>query len=330
MVATRRATINMVADIACVSRQTVSNVINAPHLVRDETRQRVVDAIATLGYQPNEAARTLRVGRSRLLAVLIDKTDHDADRIESSQFLEGLVQAAERSSFHFMMHGATELNTYKDLQTSYRPAGFVLSSTRHWKVRTEWLVESDVPFVAFGRPPDGLRHSHWVDFDDSAGVAEITRHLFLAGHRRIAFVDRADDATNGESARRTGWAQSMLEGGEELVGLERRVTNGIAHGERAAADLLGTPRPPTAIVCGSDSLAAGALRACAAAAPATVVTGYGNTPLAAALGFTSVDRRIAHAATHCVDILTGLIEGEDRMPVRQVMLKPRIVLRAGA
>lgn len=331
--ATRRVTINMVANFARVSRQTVSNVINAPHLVRDETRQKVRDAIAALGYKPNEAARTLRLGRSRLLAALIDNTDDDAGYVETSRFLEGLIQAAARPGFYFVVYGVADLDaelyTYKDLQASYQPAGFVLSSRRHLDVRTKWLLDHGVPFVIFGRPADGLRRCHWVDIDDSFGIAEITRHLIRDGHRRIAFIDRADDSTSDEGTRRTGWARSMLDAGEELIGLERRVEDRIDQGERAAADLLGAPHPPTALVCGSDALAAGALRACATAAPATVVTGYGNTSVAAALGLTSVDRRIAQAAARCVDVLTGLLDGHDGESARQILLKPRIVLRAG-
>ncbi|MDI5943925.1 LacI family DNA-binding transcriptional regulator [Micromonospora sp. DH15] len=70
----QKVTISTVAAHARVSRQTVSNVLNAPHIVREETRLRVQEAITELGYRANQAARQMRTGRSRLIAVRIEPT----------------------------------------------------------------------------------------------------------------------------------------------------------------------------------------------------------------------------------------------------------------
>ncbi|MFK3978764.1 LacI family DNA-binding transcriptional regulator [Micromonospora sp. NPDC050397] len=317
----------MVADQAGVSRQTVSNVLNAPHLVRAETRRRVRGAIRLLGYRPNQAARTLRIGRSRLLAARIDASRHGDDHFDSHTFLRGLTEAAARSRFHLILYDAVdaeaEIRAYEDLQVSYQPAGFVLLNIGARDRRTTWLADHNMPFVVFG----GLVQDQYdqVSIDDTFGTAEMTRRLLTAGHRRIGFIDWPRDV-QPDSPRRAGWMKSMADAGADLAGLERRVSNDRDHGERAAADLLGTAHPPTALVCGSDLLALGAMWASSSTAPSTAVTGYGDTPVAAAVGLTSVDRRVGHAAASCIDMVTEPADG-DRPGARRVLLQPRIVAR---
>ena len=89
-----KVTIATVAEHANVSRQTVSNVINSPHIVREETRRRVEEAIAALGYRANQAARQMRTGRSRLLAVRIEPTRDGINGSVLDRFLHGLTFAA--------------------------------------------------------------------------------------------------------------------------------------------------------------------------------------------------------------------------------------------
>jgi DNA-binding LacI/PurR family transcriptional regulator len=89
-----KVTIATVARHAKVSRQTVSNVLNTPHLVRDETRARVQSAIEMLGYRANLAARQMRTGRSRLVGVRIDPVRNGMEGSVLDRFLHGLTEAA--------------------------------------------------------------------------------------------------------------------------------------------------------------------------------------------------------------------------------------------
>jgi DNA-binding LacI/PurR family transcriptional regulator len=353
-----KVTIATVAAQANVSRQTVSNVLNTPHLVREETRERVREAIAALGYRANQAARLMRTGRSRLLAVRIEPTHDGINGSVLDRFLHGLTEAAAPAGYRILLYAAAddqaEIATYDDLLATYELDGFVLTSTHHGDVRTSWLAERGVPFVTFGRPwgrqtpergaerlarnlpaaaaeasgasqlaePWGATDSHpWVDVDGAAGTAAATKHFLGAGHRRIGFIGWPEGSGVGDD-RRSGWAEAV---GPELADLYRTTVDGVAEGEAAARDLLSISDPPTALVCASDSLAAGA---CAVASPGVAVTGFDDTPVARVLGLTSVAQPLAEAAAHCVDLLAGVLDGGTAP--RPVLLRPSLVIRQSA
>jgi DNA-binding LacI/PurR family transcriptional regulator len=369
-----KVTIATVAAHANVSRQTVSNVLNTPHLVREETRERVREAITALGYRANAAARLMRTGRSRLLAVRIEPTHDGINGSVLDRFLHGLTEAAAPAGYRVLLYAAAddhaEIATYDDLLATYELDGFVLTSTHHGDVRTSWLAERGVPFVTFGRPwgrqtseldaerlardlpatgaaagagagagarqsvespgPGvsqsseawGAPGSHpWVDVDGAAGTAAVTRHLLAAGHRRIGFVGWPEGSGVGDD-RRSGWAGTV---GPELADLYRTTVDGVAEGEAAARDLLSISDPPTALVCASDSLAAGAY---AVAPPGVAVAGFDDTPVARVLGLTSVAQPLAEAAARCVDLLAGVLDGGTAP--RPVLLQPSLVIRQSA
>src|SRR5258705_6638698 len=104
---TGKVTIATVAHHAQVSKQTVSNVINSPHLVRQETRERVRAAITALGYRANQAARQMRTGRSRLIAVRIEPARDGINGSILDRFLHGLTEAAAPAGYRVMLYTAT-------------------------------------------------------------------------------------------------------------------------------------------------------------------------------------------------------------------------------
>src|SRR5688572_7630392 len=118
-----KVTIATVARHAHVSRQTVSNVLNTPELVRDETRARVRAVIAELGYRANQAARQMRTGRSRLIAVRIDPVRTGFEGSVLDRFLHGLTEAAAAAGYRVMLYTAArddmEIATYGELLASY-------------------------------------------------------------------------------------------------------------------------------------------------------------------------------------------------------------------
>lgn len=323
-----KVTIATVARHAQVSRQTVSNVLNAPHIVREETRQRVQEAIAELGYRANQAARQMRTGRSRLIAVRIEPTRDGINGSVLDRFLHGLTETADAAGYRVMLYTASdddqEIATYDDLLGAYELDGFVLTGTDHGDPRTAWLGDRGVPFVTFGRPWDAPESHPWVDVDGAAGTAQATARLLTNGHRRIAFIGWPAGSGVGDD-RRAGWRTTLTAAGLDPDGLHRESEDGIANGERSMRELLMTPDPPTGVVCASDSLALGALQAVRAVAAKAAVIGFDDTPVAAAVGLTSVSQPLAAAAARCVELLTGVLDGHPTEP--QVLLQPALVLR---
>jgi DNA-binding LacI/PurR family transcriptional regulator len=323
-----KVTIATVARQAGVSRQTVSNVLNSPDLVREETRQRVRDAIGELGYRVSQAARQMRTGRSKLIAVRIEPARDGINGSVLDRFLHGLTDAAALAGYRVMLYTATgdagEIATYDDLLTRYDLDAFVLTSTHHGDPRTSWLAERRVPFVTFGRPWGAPDTHPWVDIDNAAGTAEATRHLLDTGHRRIGFLGWPEGSGVGD-ARRSGWAAALERPGPSAAALD-----GIDSGAEAALGLLKATDPPTALVCASDSLALGAMRAARDLGRDCAVVGFDDTAVAQAVGLTSVSQPLPEAAARCMDLLAGVLDGDATALPAQVLLRPSLVLRQTA
>jgi DNA-binding LacI/PurR family transcriptional regulator len=344
-----RATITTVAKHSKVSPQTVSNVLNAPHLVREETRVRVLASIEALGYRANQAARQMRTGRSRLIAVRIEPAQDGINGAVLDRFLHGLTESASAAGYRIMLYTAAndtdEIATYDELLAAHELDAFVLTSTHHGDSRTAWLAEHGVPFVTFGRPWDAPESHSWVDIDGAAGTAAATRHLLESGHRRIAFIGWPEGSGVGDD-RRAGWHIAMREAKLAVSGMCRSVPDGADEGEQAALDLLAGFDPPTAFVCASDSLALGALRAAgrvpAPQTPASArrhshapigVTGFDDTAAAQVIGMTSVSQPLAEAARRCIHLLTRLLHTRPGKPESggkppHILLSPSLVIRA--
>src|SRR5690606_24763122 len=193
-----KVTIRTVARRAGVSVQTVSNVLNSPHLVRPETREHVQAVIDQLGYRASQAARQMRSGRSRLIGVRIEPARDGINGNVLDRFLHELTEAAARAEFRIVLYTAAddtaEIQAYQDLLAAYSPDGFVLTSTHPGDPRPGWLLDKGVPFVTFGRPWGGPDRHPWVDVDGAAGTGMATRHLLAAGHRRIGFLGSPEGA----------------------------------------------------------------------------------------------------------------------------------------
>ncbi|GIG29958.1 LacI family DNA-binding transcriptional regulator [Cellulomonas marina] len=335
-----RPTLEDVARRAAVSRQTVSNVLNAPHVVRSETAARVQAAIAELGYRPSAAGRALRTRRSRVLGLRMEPQHDGINGAVSDRFLHGLTEGAQERGYRVMLFtapdDAAEIGQYDDLLDTADIDAFVLTATHHGDPRTGWLARRGVPFVTFGRPwdpPDGSAPADhpWVDVDGAAGTRAAVEHLLALGHRRIGWVGWPEGSDTGADRRR-GWAEALAAAGvpqAALAELTAGVDDGIATGRAAATELLARPDgAPTAFVCASDSLAIGVAAALGDESRGAVV-GFDDTPVAAALGLSSVAQPLQEAAGRTLDLLLHRLDGgHPPVPDPHVLLTPRLVVRA--
>jgi DNA-binding LacI/PurR family transcriptional regulator len=333
-----RPTLESVAREAAVSRQTVSNVLNKPHLVSDETRRRVEAVIARTGYRPVKAAQTLRTRRSYLIAVGLQTHAQDRGEVEHG-FLHALTDRAQLRGYRTLLYTAenddAEIGTYESLLSEYDLDGFVLTGTHTGDKRTAWLELQKIPFVAFGRPWGSAARHSWVDVDGASGVRAATRHLIGLGHRRIAFLGWPEGSGVGAD-RRAGWEAACREGALPAHGLAVRMDNSFAAGRSACAQLLQSASPPTAFVCVSDVIALGAWSELAARSLEprlkTAVVGFDDSAAAAMAGLSSVAQPLAEVASACLDCLQKLQErpSAQQNPPDTVLLTPRLTLRGSA
>jgi DNA-binding LacI/PurR family transcriptional regulator len=333
--AAQRPTITTVAEHARVSRQTVSNVLNAPHRVQSDTRQRVEAAILELGYRPHRAARQMRTHRSNLIAMRMTPFSEILAGSILDRFVHAVTESAERFGFRTLVFTATddtdEIANYQDLLNSYELDAFILTGTHHRDTRTTWLRKQGVPFVTFGRPW-GVRAKHWwVDVDGRAGTTAATERLLAAGHRRIGFLGWPAGSGVGDD-RRAGWETTLRAAGVNPAGLDTATENTVEDGRRSAVRLVDRHRAE-ALVCASDTLALGALSMISdrvsRGGPSMRVIGFDDSPTAAAMGLTTVAQPLREAAATCVDLLTNFLDKAetDSAAEHHVLLAPHLVVR---
>jgi len=330
-----RPTLETVAREASVSRQTVSNVLNAPHLVSDGTRRRVEAVIARTAYRPVRAGQTLRTRRSYLIAVGLATPAEDRAEVEH-RFLHALTERAELRGYRTLLYTAendeAEIRAFESLLSEHDLDAFVLTGTHIDDERTAWLYQQAIPFVTFGRPWRSVAQHSWVDVDGASGVLAATRHLIGLGHRRVAFLGWPEGSGVGDD-RHAGWLAACDEASLPMDGLVVRMENSLAEGRAACAQLLQSGDPPTAFVCVSDAVALGAWAELTARGiqpgQQAAVVGFDDSAAAALVGLSSVAQPLGEAAVACLDCLHNLLEqpaGNSSAPER-LLLDPRLMLR---
>jgi LacI family transcriptional regulator len=323
-----------VAERAGVSRQTVSNAVNNPDLLRPDTLARVQDAIAELGYSPNRAARNLRTRASHLIGLKFNPAQEGTANAAMDRFVHSLVDTAGESGYHLLLFSGTTdepLAGYDDLLRSTAVDAFIVTDTYLGNPQAAWLTSRRAPFVAFGRPWDNPEATHvWVDVDGAAGTELATHHLLDKGHTRVAWIGWRKDSFIGED-RRSGWLRAMHGRGLPTTGLASRVEDTVASGREAASVLLDEARP-SAFVCASDTLAMGVLHALGDRGihwgRDVAVVGFDDSQVAQVVpgGLTSVRQPLERAAVELVKALEGILSTPS-VSGAGVLLSPTLSVR---
>ena len=331
-----RPTLISLAKELGVSRQTISNVINAPHLVKESTRERVREHIDRSGYRPSAAARALRTNRSRVVGMRLSPVLDGINGSVMDRYLHAATEALEERGYHPVLITATgEKEELEQLQALYESGlidATMLAYTSLHDSRPAELRRLGMPFVAFGRPWGELDAPHpWVDIDNTIGVTQGTELLRSRGHHRIGFIGLSDFSMIDRD-RRKGWLIAMADSGEDLESIDLSVPEGIDPGYKAMQLLR--ERGVTGVCCGTDSLALGALSALYESpvehfAPAESIVGFDNTPVSAALGFASVVQPVEQVAPLLVNQLLMVLGDGVSDCERRVILPSSLYVRSG-
>ncbi|MFE7559937.1 LacI family DNA-binding transcriptional regulator [Kitasatospora sp. NPDC057500] len=322
----RATTIADVARAAGVSRQTVSNALNAPHRVHPDTLARVTAAVERLGYRPDQSARSLRTGERRTIGYLAPVDDpHDPNPLMAG-FLEALVDAAGAEGNHVLLlrpaAGEQRARAAIDAVVAARQVdGLVLADVLPEDPRAAHAARLGIPFAAFGRTGPDLP-PHWVDIDNAAATAEAARHLAERGHRRVAFVG-APAPLPWLAARRDGFHREAARLGLTLVPPP-------ADGDLRT--LLRGPDRPTAVAADNDLAALDIYEAARTEGLRVghdlAVTGFHDTPLARHLRppLTSLRLPLRPIATALVTRLLTQLRG-DPAPTEGTELPADLIVR---
>lgn len=259
--------IRELAEHLGLSIATVSRALNDSDEVSEETRRRVVEAAARLGYSPSQAGRSLRQGRSNTVGLLLPAKGPEESYTLSLFFplAEGIQSVLVPNAVDLVLvqgrSDETELGQVRRMVERRVVDGLILAGTRRRDPRIQYVADRGFPFVAFGRSESGGLHA-WVDLDFEAGAAAAVERLAGFGHRRIAIGVPDDDAMQGHVYLRA-WRRALrahgLSARDELAYRGELSERG---GYRITQELLAAPASSraTAILFQSDCMAIGAYR----------------------------------------------------------------------
>lgn len=257
------STIRDVAKEAGVGVGTVSRVLNNHPSVREVTRLRVEEAIATLDYSPNPIARQLSLGRTSNIAVVAPFFIRPA----SVERLRGVETVLAERDYDLVLYNV-ELQHRREQIFRTLPRGdlfdgLIILTLVPDDREAQLLIQSSVPVVLIDAKHPSLNH---VVIDDVYGGYLATKHLLDLGHRKIAYISDVLESPfqfEGASTRRyEGYKKALQEAGVPFNPAYYRQNNhGVREAQVMAHALLSLSQPPTAIFAASDTQALGILRA---------------------------------------------------------------------
>ncbi len=250
-----------VAKRAGVSVTTVSHVMNETREIAPETRQRVLRAIKELRYYKNTSARLLVRGQSDIVGLILSDIENP--------FLPPLVKSFDRACASAGLELLLGMTNYEQGKAESAVRRMIESRVRGVAVMTsqidgrliDSLIQAGIPVVALDGAKTGRGRSS-LSIDYRTGVTEAVDHLYVSGHRRVAIL-RGPSRIVSASRYAEALEATIAEYGMTLLASVEASNNQPEDGAQAATALLGGKRSPTAILCGNDLSAIGALGAAA-------------------------------------------------------------------
>lgn len=327
----RLATIRDVALRAGVSAGTVSNVLNRPSYVAEETRRRVLDAIEELGFVPTSSARQYREGRSRTIGMLVETM--------SNPFFVDLALGAEEAtrnnnSAFIILDSSDDVRQERinlEIAVQQRVQGVLISPVEEDNRLLDSYVRYGIPVVFLDRIRSRQSRCS-VSVDQIKGGCMAIEHLRSLGHVRVGFVggptgfrqvaDRLRAATDAANAHD--------------IAIEHIPTHGLTvqDGARAGRRLAALPPSlrPTGVLCANDLIAMGLLQECrhqGIVVPDELsIVGYDNLDLAAgaAVPLTTISQPRHEMGAVAARLLLDEIDSTQHAH-QQVVLNPELVIR---
>ena len=261
----KRATSFDVAELAGVSRTTVSFVLNnVPGVsISESTRKNVLEAARKLNYHPNESGRRLSSGRSKMIGlVLLQSAEQVFNDAFLLQVLVGLEAVASRSGFHVLLKNikGSQSDGYSQLINENHVDGIIFSGPLQEDPLLLDLHSRGFPIMLMGQMPNTA--IPYVDANVVMGAEAAVRHLIDCGHTRIGMITNAQFRYSTARQRRDGYCNALRAANypiDEALIAEGDYTP--SSGFRAMNAMLDLPELPSAVFVASDVVAIGAIQA---------------------------------------------------------------------
>ena len=325
-----------IARLAGVSRSTVSRVVNNDPRVSDAARERVNEIIRTHNYQPNAAARSLASRRTRMIGLRIPG---EVSFIFSDPYfpvlVQGVVDACNEADYGLMLMMEPENDPvsaeriYQRVIRGRHIDGVILSTSIIGDPFAGRVAADGMPAVMIGRHPT----LPTVDIDNVAASREAVNHLVDHGYRQIAHI-RGPRSIAAANERAEGYQAALTDAGIPVDSTLIEPGDFSEHsGTLAMRQLLDRPKGrPDAVFVGSDTMAAGALRAINEAGLAVpddiAIFGFDGLPHQTQKHpeLSTVVQSITDLGQTAVNLLIDRVRAPDR-PVEHTYLTTRLELR---
>jgi DNA-binding LacI/PurR family transcriptional regulator len=353
----RRVTLRDVAAEVGVSAKTVSNAFSRPDQLSARLRDEILAAAARLGYPgPDPLAAGLRRGRVGAVGVAYaNRLSYAFDDPVTVELLAGITSVAETAGAGLLLlPGSASQEGRVAALTGAVVDGLIVNSLAIDDPLLSIAIARQLPLVVIDQPDParlaelGAPGSPWVGIDDRSAAAALAEHVLSLGHRRLGVVcfglhhrptrGLVDEETQAAATylvsrrRLAGFRDAAVRAGLDWarVPVAQGTDSTVEDGAAGAATVLATKPRPTALLCLSDRLAAGALRVAGQLGlrvPDDVsIAGFDDAPPAADLGLTTIRQPNRTKGELATGALLGLL---DRSPLEPVQTLPtELVARA--
>jgi len=335
-----KRTIIEIAERVGVSPASVSRALNNVPGVSPEKRRQILAVAEELNYHPNAIARSLQGRRINTLAYIYvaDMPDRPAtDLFFFRDFITILAERCATYGMDLLLHPATDgdgsMNDIGRILRSGRADGLILADIRRVDPRVLYLIEHQLPFIAFGRT-DIRKPYSYVDVDGEWGIYTATCHVISRGHQRIGFLGLPIEYTCAVD-RYDGYHRALRHYGLPIN--PAYITHGVTNETQARVvvdRLLSQPEPPTAFVAASDMLAIYTMSVAAQhgmlAGRDYAITGFDDLPLAAHTNppLSTIRQPVHQVCEELIARLMRRLDGEEH--AQHTLLRPELVIRGSS
>ncbi len=254
----KRITMQDVAEQAGVSKATVSHVINETRFVEETTKERVQDAIRSLGYRPNVAARSLTTQRTRVIGLIVS----DVTNTFFGEIMLGVEDVLIANGYSLMVCNTSEVlereEYYIDILLRQGVDGIIAAAaSQNWDALNE-AAKLNIPIVMLDRTFDNAK-SPYVGVNNKYGAYLGTKHLIERGYREIGILSGFQRLSTMRE-RLSGFEMALSEAGlplREYWSVASRLS--IEDGQRAMRELMTQEERPRAVFVCNNLLSLGAL-----------------------------------------------------------------------
>ncbi len=258
MAKTEKPTLEDVARLAKVSTATISRSINEPEKVAKATRDRIQSAITQLAYTPNFGAKVLASNKSNTIGAIIPTMSNAMFASGLQAFEEELAKAGV--ILLVASSGYDAENERKQIQSllSHGADGLLLIGSERPQATLDFLQMRAIPYViswCYKNTPNKL----YAGFDNKKAAFNMTQHVLNAGHEKIAMI-AGISKSNDRAANRIAGVKAAIAAHRSAQLLQLIETHySMQNGAQAFKEIWAGKNKPTALICGNDVIAAGAI-----------------------------------------------------------------------